>query len=49
VTGYLAGPANSFSSAFTVAATILLFGIAAYILLLGKIEQLPDPPYQRTG
>lgn len=44
VTGYLAGAANSFSSAFAVAAVILLLGIAAYIFLLGKIEQLPNPP-----
>jgi MFS transporter, ACS family, D-galactonate transporter len=43
VTGYLAGPANSFSSAFAVAAVILLLGIAAYIFLLGKIEPLPEP------
>ncbi len=43
VTGYLAGPENSFSSAFAVAAAILLIGIAAYIFLLGKIEQIPDP------
>ncbi len=42
VTGYLAGPANSFSSAFAVSAIILLLGIAAYLLLLGKIEQVPE-------
>ena len=49
VTGYLAGPANSFSSAFAVAATILLLGIAAYIFLLGKIEQLPMPDQTRLS
>jgi len=43
VTGYLAETAHSFSSAFAVAAGILVFGIAAYIFLLGKIEQLPEP------
>jgi MFS family permease len=43
VTGYLAGPENSFSAAFAVTAIILLLGIAAYIFLLGKIEQLPEP------
>jgi MFS family permease len=47
VTGYLAGPANSFSSAFAVAATILLLGIGAYVLLLGKIEQIPEPSAPR--
>jgi MFS family permease len=46
VTGYLAGPANSFASAFAVSAAILLLGIAAYIFLLGKIEPLPEPPRQ---
>lgn len=48
VTGYLAGPANSFSSAFAVAAAILLLGIAAYIFLLSKIEQLPSPLHPST-
>jgi ACS family D-galactonate transporter-like MFS transporter len=47
VTGYLAGPSNSFSSAFAVAAAILLLGIAAYIFLLGKIEAIPDAPRQQ--
>lgn len=44
VTGYLAGSANSFASGFAVAACLLLIGIAAYLFLLGKIEQLPEPP-----
>src|SRR5205823_9333068 len=39
-----AGPANSFSSAFTVAATILLFGIAAYIILL-QDRATPGPSF----
>ncbi|MGI8960586.1 MAG: MFS transporter [Bryobacteraceae bacterium] len=43
LTGYFAGPANSFSRAFAAAAAILLVGIGGYILLLGKIEQLPEP------
>lgn len=46
VTGYLVGPTNSFSSAFAVAAILLLLGIAAYIFLLGKIEQVPEAPGQ---
>jgi MFS family permease len=49
VTGYLVGPANSFSSAFAVAAVILLLGIVAYIFLLGKIEQLPEAPRQSVA
>jgi MFS family permease len=43
-TGYFAGPTNSFSRAFAAAAVILLLGIVAYVLLLGKIESVPEPP-----
>lgn len=43
LTGYLAGPANAFASAFAVSAGLLLLGIAAYVLLLGRIEPLPEP------
>jgi MFS family permease len=46
VTGYLVGPSNSFSAAFAVAAILLLLGIAAYIFLLGRIEQVPEAPGQ---
>ncbi|MBV9225323.1 MAG: MFS transporter [Acidobacteriaceae bacterium] len=43
-TGYLAGPTNAhFGRAFAAAAIILVIGICAYIFLLGKIEQLPEP------
>ncbi len=42
-TGYFAGPTNSFSRAFAAAAIILLLGILAYLLLLGKIEPVPEP------
>lgn len=45
ITGYLVGPGDSFSSAFAVAGAILLLGVAAYIFLLGKIEQLPEPSH----
>ena len=43
LTGYFAGPTNSFSRAFGAAAIVLLGGIAGYIFLLGKIEQVPEP------
>jgi MFS family permease len=49
VTGYLAGPKNSFSAAFAVAAAFLLLGIGAYVFLLGSIEQVPDPPHHHGG
>jgi ACS family D-galactonate transporter-like MFS transporter len=42
-TGYFAGPTNSFSRAFAAAAVILVLGILGYVLLLGKIEQVPVP------
>jgi MFS family permease len=43
VTGYITGATHSFSRAFAVAAVLLLSGIPAYIFLLGKIEQVPEP------
>jgi ACS family D-galactonate transporter-like MFS transporter len=43
VTGYITGVTHSFSHAFAVAAVLLLSGIPAYIFLLGKIEQVPEP------
>jgi MFS transporter, ACS family, D-galactonate transporter len=43
ITGYLAGPENSFSRALAAAAVILAGGIAAYVFLLGSIEQVPEP------
>ncbi|HSU59292.1 MAG TPA: MFS transporter [Bryobacteraceae bacterium] len=43
LTGYFAGPTNSFGRAFGAAAIILLGGIAGYVFLLGRIEQVPEP------
>ncbi len=42
VTGYFAGQHN-FGAAFTIAAIILAVGIAAYILLLGRMAKIPEP------
>jgi ACS family D-galactonate transporter-like MFS transporter len=42
ITGYLVTARRSFAWAFGVAAIYLLVGIAAYIFLLGKIEQIPS-------
>lgn len=42
VTGYVVGMTNSFGSAFAIAGVVLLIGIAAYVVLLGRIEPLPD-------
>ncbi|THD48989.1 MAG: MFS transporter [Bradyrhizobium sp.] len=44
VTGFLVGQTNSFSTAFLVAGIVLLIGILAYIVLLGRIEPIAEPP-----
>ena len=41
-TGYFAGQ-HDFPAAFTVAAVILCVGILAYILLLGRMQVIPEP------
>ena len=43
VTGYLVTARQSFAWAFGLPAIYLIIGIAAYILLLGKIEQTTEP------
>jgi MFS family permease len=40
VTGYISAATHSFAGAFLVAGLILLLGIASYVLLLGRIEQV---------
>jgi ACS family D-galactonate transporter-like MFS transporter len=42
ITGYLVSATKSFGWAFGVSAIYLLVGIAAYIFLLGRIEQIPS-------
>jgi MFS transporter, ACS family, D-galactonate transporter len=43
VTGYVVQATHSFSGAFIAATGFLLVGIAGYILLLGRIEPIPEP------
>jgi ACS family D-galactonate transporter-like MFS transporter len=43
VTGYIVSATHRFSSAFITAAVILLFGIAGYVILLGRMESIPEP------
>jgi MFS transporter, ACS family, D-galactonate transporter len=43
VTGYIVQSLHSFAWAFGVAAIYLVVGISAYLLLLGRIEQMPLP------
>jgi MFS family permease len=43
ITGYLFRRTHSFAIAFSVPIVYLLAGIAGYLLLLGRIEPIPDP------
>jgi MFS transporter, ACS family, D-galactonate transporter len=43
ITGYLYSRTHSFAIAFSVPILYLLAGIAGYVLLLGRIEPIPDP------
>jgi sugar phosphate permease len=43
VTGYVVGNTQAFTSAFVVAGAVLIVGIAAFVVLLGRIEPLPGP------
>ena len=43
ITGYIVAFTHSFAGAFIGAAAFLALGIAGYIFLLGRIEQIPEP------
>jgi sugar phosphate permease len=43
-TGWIVGATNSFTYAFMVAGMVLVVGIFAYLFMLGRIEQIPEPP-----
>jgi MFS family permease len=43
ITGYILRATHSFSWAFGAAAAFLVIGIAGYVLLLGRIEAIPEP------
>ena len=43
VTGFIVGATNSFSIAFLVAGIVLLVGIFFFVVVLGRIEPIPDP------
>ena len=43
LTGYLVNAHHYYGGAFAAAAVYLLIGIAGYLFLLGKIEQVPPP------
>lgn len=43
VAGYIADRTGSFGLNFLIAGVILVVGVLCYVLLLGKIEQIPSP------
>jgi MFS transporter, ACS family, D-galactonate transporter len=43
VTGMIVGASGSFSSAFVLAAVILVIGIFAYTIMLGEVKAIPEP------
>jgi MFS transporter, ACS family, D-galactonate transporter len=43
VTGYIVSATHSFAAAFAIATLVLLLGIASYVILLGRIERIPEP------
>ena len=44
ITGFIVGLTHSFAGAFLVAGLVLIVGIFSYLVLLGRIEPIPDPP-----
>ena len=42
-TGYIVQATHSFAGAFIGATAFLVLGIAGYVLLLGRIEAIPEP------
>lgn len=44
VTGYLVAAHHSFELAFAVSGVYLVIGIAGYVFLLGRVEQVPPQP-----
>ena len=42
-TGYVLSSTHSFSGAFLIAGIVLLIGVASFVLLLGRIEPIPEP------
>jgi len=44
ITGFIVGMTHSFAGAFLVAGLVLIVGIFSYLVVLGRIEPIPDPP-----
>jgi dipeptide/tripeptide permease len=48
-TGYVVGATKSFTAAFLIAGVVLIVGIIAYVVLLGRLVQIADPPGRAVG
>jgi len=47
--GFVVGATNSFSIAFLVAGVVLLIGIFSFVVVLGRIEPIPEPDAVATA
>lgn len=43
ITGFVVGITHSFAGAFLIAGVVLLIGIFCYVVVLGRIEPIPEP------
>jgi MFS transporter, ACS family, D-galactonate transporter len=43
ITGFVVGITHSFAGAFLIAGVVLVVGIVSYIVVLGRIEPIPEP------
>jgi MFS family permease len=43
ITGFVVGLTHSFAGAFLIAGVVLLVGIVSYVVVLGRIEPIPEP------
>ena len=43
ITGFVVGITHSFAGAFLIAGIVLLVGIFSYVVILGRIEPIPEP------
>lgn len=49
VTGFVVDRTHSFAGAFLVAGVVLLGGVASFVLLLGRIEPVPEPRFAQVS
>jgi ACS family D-galactonate transporter-like MFS transporter len=49
VTGFIVAASGSFAGAFLVAGVVLVVGIFSYVVVLGRIEPVPEPSIERPA